>query len=67
MNSQVVSDLLWHDSKGAFRINRNVNTIVAKDEGIVFGIAQELSPLDIIKANTLYECGKKCSIICVNS
>ena len=32
--------------------------IVAKDEGIVVGGAQELSPLDILKANALYRCGE---------
>ena len=32
--------------------------IVAKDKGIAFGAARELSPLDILKANRLYRCGK---------
>lgn len=33
-------------------------TIEATDEGILFGLARELSPLDILKANALYKCGK---------
>ncbi len=39
-------------------------TIEAIDEGIVFGIAKELSPLDVLKANALYKCGESlCTII----
>lgn len=33
------------------------DTIVAKKTGIPFGGAEELSPLDIAKTNTLYTCG----------
>ncbi len=49
---------IMHYRSGAFAKSRSNPTIVAKDEGIVFGGAQELSPLDILKANALYRCGE---------
>lgn len=36
------------------------DTIQAKDSTIPIGDAQELSPLDIAKANALYSCGELC-------
>ena len=46
-----------HYSKAAFSANGQ-DTIVARDPTIPFGAANELSPLDIAKANVLYNCGK---------
>lgn len=48
---------IMHYSKDAFSKN-NLDTIVAKDQTIPFGDAEELSPLDIAKANALYSCGE---------
>ncbi|XP_064384766.1 tolloid-like protein 1 isoform X4 [Halichondria panicea] len=49
---------IMHYTGTSFAKSRSNPTIVAKDEGIVFGSAQELSPLDILlKANALYRCG----------
>ena len=48
---------IMHYKDTAFGINGSV-TIASRQPGIPFGIAQELSPLDAIKANALYRCGK---------
>ena len=48
---------IMHYSKAAFSANGQ-DTIVARDPTIPFGNAGELSPLDIAKANVLYNCGK---------
>ena len=49
---------IMHYHRTSFAKSYSNPTLVAKDEGIVFGSAEELSPLDILKANRLYECGK---------
>lgn len=54
---------IMHYSKRAFSTSYNNYTIRAKTPNIVFGDARELSPLDILKANRLYGCGKNSSII----
>ena len=48
---------IMHYRENAFGIN-NAVTIASRHPGIPFGRAQELSPLDAVKANTLYKCGK---------
>ena len=48
---------IMHYSADAFSAN-GLDTIVAKDSSIPFGDAEELSPLDIAKANALYSCGE---------
>ena len=48
---------IMHYSRGAFTRN-GADTIRARDRAIPIGDAQELSPLDIAKANTLYNCGE---------
>ena len=48
---------IMHYSADAFSANGQ-DTIVAKDSTIPFGDAEELSPLDIAKANALYNCGE---------
>ena len=48
---------IMHYSKDAFTANGQ-DTIRARDPTIPFGDAGELSPLDIVKANTLYSCGE---------
>ena len=49
---------IMHYTGTSFAKSRSNPTIVATDEGIVFGSAQELSPLDVLKANALYRCGE---------
>ena len=57
---------IMHYHRSAFTKHFWRQTIVAKDEGVVFGRAKELSPLDILKANKLYKCGKLAmTVICV--
>ena len=55
---------IMHYRNTAFAKSYSRPTIVAKDEGIVFGVAEELSPLDILKANKLYGCGKSATTHC---
>jgi hypothetical protein len=40
----------------------DTEAIVANQPDIVFGDAKELSPLDIAKANALYQCGELCKM-----
>lgn len=54
---------VMHYDKDFFSWNGE-DTILAKKEGIPFGGAEELSPLDIAKANALYRCGKLISKLC---
>ena len=51
------ASIMHYDSTTGAWSYRNP-ALVAKDEGIVLGMAEELSPLDILKANRLYGCGK---------
>lgn len=48
---------IMHYKRNAFSRNGS-DTIRAKDPAIPIGDARELSPLDIAKANALYNCGK---------
>lgn len=48
---------IMHYSSDTFTRN-GMDTIRARDPAIPFGDAQELSPLDIAKANALYNCGE---------
>ena len=48
---------IMHYDKDSFSISYYLDTIRAKDPSIPLGGAEELSPLDIAKANTLYNCG----------
>ena len=49
---------VMHYSRTSFAKSFDLGSIRAKDPNIVFGQAQELSPLDILKSNRLYGCGK---------
>ena len=48
---------IMHYDRNDFSANGN-DTIVSKDPSIPIGGAWELSPLDILKTNELYNCGK---------
>ena len=52
---------IMHYSSDAFS-KSNADTIVTKESNIPIGDAQELSPLDIVKANKLYSCGEFCLV-----
>ena len=49
---------IMHYSSRAFSIDRQRETLQAKDSNIPIGGAEELSPLDILKAHRLYKCCK---------
>ena len=49
---------IMHYSTKAFSVNGQVDTIQSKTPNIPIGGAEELSPLDILKANKLYRCSK---------
>lgn len=49
---------VMHYSRTAFAKSYEIGSIRAKAPNILFGQAQELSPLDILKTNRLYGCGK---------
>lgn len=48
---------IMHYAKDDFSVNGN-DTIVSKDPTVPIGGAWELSPLDILKTNKLYNCSK---------
>ena len=48
---------IMHYDRDEYSANGN-NTIVSKDPSVPIGGAMELSPLDILKTNKLYMCGK---------
>ena len=48
---------IMHNDRNNFSINGS-DTIESKDPSIPIGGARELSPLDILKTNKLYNCGK---------
>ena len=52
------ASIMHYDSSANIPLYFSNTTIVAKGKGIVLGAAKELSPLDILKANRLYRCGK---------
>ena len=49
---------IMHYHSTSFSKSRSRPTLVATDKDVVFGSAEELSPLDILKANKLYGCGE---------
>ena len=56
---------IMHYNKDFFSLNF-MDTMRARDPTIPLGGAEELSPLDIAKANKLYNCGNdQCSVIVI--
>ena len=49
---------IMHYDRNSFSRSYNLDTIRAKDPGIVIGQAVELSQYDILQTNRLYSCGK---------